>query len=143
MGFVGLGALVLSVSCSTSSGGGALQLRIAENATDLFHQRLTEERFEDIVDSGDDVFRSVAPKELIMAKMRETREQLGELLSSERVGAACVGGEVRLVFHSKYRNYDTTEMFRWRIEGTRGALVQYQVSRGFVEVAVNSFNECR
>ncbi len=78
-----------------------------------------------------------------MAKMRETREQLGELLSSERVGAACVGGEVRLVFHSKYRNYDTTEMFRWRIEGTRGALVQYQVSRGFVEVAVNSFNECR
>jgi hypothetical protein len=70
--------------------------RAAEAAMQTFHERLGKGEFEDIYDDASEALHAAAPKEALLAGMRQTREQYGKYVRAEVKAAACSPEEIRL-----------------------------------------------
>lgn len=104
---------------------------LSEGAVALFHQRLDEGRYDDLADSLSQRVRESSEKTQVLAELKKAHDEFGSYLSSEKSVAACFPGEVRLGYHTRFKNGDATEVFRWSTQERHPTLLEYHVWRGF------------
>ena len=125
-------ALVATTGCFVriETGNYSERRGLAEGSTTLFHQRLSEERYGDVLELiHPDVIASQS-EGTVSYQLRTRRLDAGSFVSSELQVATCFPTEVRLIYYSRYSSGDTTEFLVWGFKSGKPGLVSWQLWKG-------------
>ena len=105
--------------------------KAAELAVNLFHVRLSDEKYEEIYAQAAEELRRTAKKEELISAMKRTHDQFGIFRSAEQTDAKVTMGaprQVRLVYSAKYEKGDAMEEFIWLVNFDDVKLALYKAS---------------
>ena len=129
---VGVLAVIVFASCvSIRPGYFEDDQKTAERAVELFHSRLSNERYEEIYNDTAEEFRKTAEKTDLIAVMKRTHEQFGAFERTSRTDAKvtmAVPRQVWLAYKTTYEKGDATEEFLWLVNFEQVKLASYRVS---------------
>jgi hypothetical protein len=119
--------VLLSASCSVGR-----YKQAAEQAVDNFHSQLNEERYQEIYDNADELFRNAQSETEITNIFRAIREKLGPLTGKTQSGFGVemkpAGTFVTLVYSADFVKGKATEKFTWRVVNEKAVLVRYDIN---------------
>jgi uncharacterized protein DUF4019 len=122
----GILLLLLLYSCGRSAYG---VYKIANSATERFHQQLNQTQYEEIYADASDEFRNHGTREESLAVFQKVYENLGAQKSSSmkniNVNRNNKGTFVTLVYDSAFEQGRADEQFVWRVEGDQAKLYGY------------------
>jgi hypothetical protein len=128
--------LVCSCSISVKPGYFADDQKMAEQAVNLFHARLSSEKYEEIYEQTADALLQTANKSDLILSMKQTHDTFGAFIEAQQSGANVIMGtprQVRLVYNTKYAKGDAAEQFMWLVDGNEAQLALYKISPGTVK----------
>ena len=105
--------------------------KAAELAVDQFHERLSDEKYEEIYGQTAEELRRTAEENELISAMKRTHEQFGGFRSAEQMEAKVIMGaprQVRLVYRTRYEKSDAREEFIWLVNFADVKLALYKVS---------------
>lgn len=109
--------------------------KTAERAIEQFHERFNSGQYEAIYDDAHEAMKS-APKDDLLAAMKQTRERSGKIIQVEQHWINYVKGDpipIRAVYNVRCENGEFSEWFAYNIsqDGKKALLVQYRNFPGY------------
>jgi hypothetical protein len=123
-------ALALVAACAGFAAKGQ-----AETGVSTFHDMLDAERYEDIYDATDDLFKNATPKSQFVEILGAVHRKLGMVQSAEqrsfysqdRAGTNA-GSYLQLTYDTAFAEGHATEQFNWRVTNGQVRLAGYNIN---------------
>ncbi len=128
-------ALALVAMIVVSACGGFAAKGTAEDAVARFHQQLDGERWDEMWEEADDLFKGSTTRAKFTELFAAIHRKLGNVTSSKQTGffgrdqvGTNAGSYVEMTYETEFAEGRATEKFNWRVYGQRVRLVGYNVN---------------
>jgi hypothetical protein len=129
-----LGLVLVPLLLATSCTGFAAKAE-AEGAVATFHQMLDTERYGDIYDASDDLFKNATPRSQFLDVLQAVHRKLGavrssqqkEFYSQDRAGVNA-GSYISMRYDTEFAEGRANESFNWRVVNGKVQLVGYNIN---------------
>jgi hypothetical protein len=122
--------LVVAISCAGFAAKGEAEAAVAN-----FHQMLDAERYADIYEATDDLFKNASTATQFTAILQAVHRKLGAVRSAaettfysrEETGTNA-GSYISLTYDTEFAEGHATESFNWRVSGGKVHLAGYNIN---------------
>jgi hypothetical protein len=128
-GFSVLLMVLFAMSCAGFAAKGEAEAGVA-----TFHQMLDAERFADIYETTDDLFKNATTASQFTAILQSVHTKLGAVQSatqttfySREEAGTNAGSYISLIYDTAFAEGHATESFNWRVSGGKVHLAGYNI----------------